>query len=262
MRKITAAAALIGLASIVSGAWITSVKVSLQPGQLEPSAMAHRAIAIAATAVVCAAFLAGSRSHSQRIAAGSSLVFLIAGAAIGWNYPLAPGAAVWHAAFAHLFTAAIVIALVLSSESWRRPAKPVDAGSFAALRPTAIVTPFAVLGQIVMGALYRHQVTGIMPHMLGAMVVALLTLVVSAIVLQNFSGSKELKPAAVLLITAVLLQICLGIAVFLLLLLNASSSTAFLWVATAHVTTGTLVLAASIFMAMQARRCLAHTVTR
>jgi heme A synthase len=149
------------------------------------------------------------------------------------------------------------LALVLATPGWNQPVQPVPAGSFSALRPAAIATPFAVFTQIVLGALYRHQVTGIMPHMLMAMVVALLTLVVSAVVLQNFSESAELKRAAALLLSAVLLQVCLGIAVFLLLLLNGSDTVAFLWLATAHVTTGTLVLATSILMAIEARRRLA-----
>src|SRR5579883_2489150 len=230
-RRLAAAAAILGLAAIVSGALLTSIGVSLQPGQAAPRPDAHRVIAITAIALVIAAIVWGR----SRAALSGALLALLASAAVGWNFPLSPAAAVAHAALAHLFAA----------------------GPFAALRPASLWAPPAVFTQIVMGALYRHQITGIMPHMLGAMAVALLTIVISAILLQNFSASKPLRRAAIALMTAVLVQICFGIAVFLLLLLNAGDTQAFLWLATAHVATGTLVLAASILTAIEVRRHLA-----
>ncbi len=124
------------------------------------------------------------------------------------------------------------------------------------MRPAAVATPVVVLIQILLGALYRHQMTGVMPHMFGAMIVALLTMVVSAIVLQHFSESRPLKQAATMLISAVLAQVCLGIAVFVMLLLNVGDSPAFVWIASAHVTTGTLLLAASVLMALAGWRNL------
>lgn len=249
------AAAIAGLAAIVSGAFITSTNVALPAGHAESGVGVHRAIALLAIAVLCAGIVAVRSTGAARIALGTALVSLIASAAIGWNYPLSPGAAVWHAALAHLFTAAIAVALVLGSST--HPANPLPAGSYSGLRPAAMAMPPAVFTQIVLGALYRHQIAGIMPHMLGAMVAALLTMIVSAIVLQYFSERAELKRAAALLICAVLVQVCLGISVFILLLLNVSDTPAFVWIATAHVTVGTLVLASSVFAALEIRRHLA-----
>jgi hypothetical protein len=71
-----------------------------------------------------------------------------------------------------------------------------------------------------MGALYRHQILGVMPHMLGAMVVAILALVVSMTLIQHFGDQPQLKSSATGLITVVLAQVCLGIAAFLMLLLG------------------------------------------
>lgn len=241
-RRMAVAAAIAGLGALVSGAYITSTKVALAPGQPEPSVTLHVILAFLAMGV-CAALVAFS---AARIWPACALAALIASAATGWNHPLSHGAAVWHAATAHLFTAGIAITLVFLLRGKKPPAIPAGA-----LRTAAILTPFAVFGQIVMGALYRHQVTSIMPHMLGAMVVAGLTLVVSAVVLQNFPNAPELRRSATLLISAVLLQVLLGVTVFILLLLNLSGSAVFVWTATAHVTTGTLVLAASILMAIE-----------
>lgn len=252
-RWIIIATALVGLAAIVSGAYITSVGVALQPGQAEPTPDLHRIIAFLGIAVAIAAPLARGRSRPQLNALIAALLALITSAAIGWNHPLFPAAAVAHASVSHVFTAAIALALLVDAP---KPKERIAAGAWTALRPVALWTPAAVFVQIVLGALYRHQITGIMPHMLGAMVVALLTIVVSAILLQHFSQSPALKRAAAVLMTAVLLQICLGTVVFLLLLLNASNTGAFVWIATAHVTTGTLVFAASIFVAIEVRRHL------
>lgn len=254
--RLTLAAAMVGLIAIVSGAFITSTKVAFEPSQPEPSAGAHRAVALLAIGLMCVTIAARRPAGAERVATFAALASLIASAATGWTPALSPAAAVCHAAFAHLFTASITATLVMTISSWNRTPVRLVAGSWSALRPAAIAAPGAVFGQIVLGALYRHELTGVMPHMLGAMVVALLTMAVSAIVLQHFSESPDLKRAATLLISAVLLQVCLGIAVFTMLLLNVRDSEAFLWLATAHVTTGTLVLAASVLMAMQVARCL------
>jgi len=240
-----------GTVTVISGAFTTSSDVAAPQGHPEIGVVPHMVIAFLTIALVLSAAFQGA----QRIVASAAVLCLAAAAAIGWSYPLSPGAAVWHAAFAHLFVACMTVVLI--ARSWSGPAVPLDASAHRGLREAALITPAAVFVQIVFGALYRHQITGIMPHMLGAMVVALLTMIVSALVLQHFSQSRELKRAAILLISAVLLQVCLGIAVFMMLLLNLSATAAFVWTATAHVTTGTLVFAASVVMAMEAWRHLA-----
>ncbi len=255
MRRFTQAAAIVGLAAIVSGAFITSTNVALPQGQPQAGVGVHRAIALAAIAAVLFATFFATFRGAQRLAVWIAWGALIASAAIGWNYPLSPGAAVLHAALAQIFVAAITVALVAAS--WNKPAAPLEAGAHRGLRQAALITPAAAFAQIVFGALYRHQITGIMPHMLGAMIVALLTMIVSAIVLQHFSQSRELKRAAILLISAVLVQVLLGISTFIMLLLNLSATPVFVWTATAHVTVGTLVFAASVLMAMEAWRNLA-----
>ena len=247
--KLAIGAALLGLAAIVSGAFITSAKIALPPGQPEPGVLVHQVIGLLAIGL-CLLLVAVS-GRAQRIAAVGALAALIASAAIGWTHPLSHGAAVWHATMAHLFTASMGMALLTAP-----PVSTVPAGRFMALRPAAAATPIAVFFQIVMGALYRHEVTGILPHMLGAMVVALLAMIVSALVVQHFSHVRELKRAAALLISLVILQVVLGIAVFIMLLLNVSNTTAFVWTATAHATSGTLVFAASVLVAIEIYRRL------
>jgi heme A synthase len=163
---------------------------------------------------------------------------------------------VWHAVFSHLGVGLITAVAVMTSASWSQPAKPMSASSWKVLRPAAQLTPPIVLTQIAMGALYRHQIFGVMPHMLGAMVVAILALVVSMILIQHFGDQPQLKSSATGLITVVLAQVCLGIAAFLMLLLGAGNTTAFVWLTTGHVCVGSLTFAASVVAGMQAHRYL------
>ncbi len=251
----------IGLVAILSGAFITSSEIASGPAQIAPGAGPHQAIAI--TVAVLALGLAAWVSYAKASAAlrGPAWVGVAAlaiGSAAGWkNTPLSPASVVLHAGAAHLFLACVAAMAVMASPGWMRAPQVVATRDYPFLRPAAVATPALVFIQILLGALYRHQMTGVMPHMFGAMIVALLTMVVSAVVLQHFSESTALKQAATVLISAVLLQVCLGIAVFVMLLLNVVDSPAFVWIASAHVTTGTLLLAASVWMALTGWRNLA-----
>jgi hypothetical protein len=92
--------------------------------------------------------------------------------------------------------------------------------------------------------------------MLGAMVVAILALVISVTLIQHFGDQPQLKRSASTLTGVVLAQLCLGIGAFLMLLLGAGNSPAFVWLTTGHVCVGSLTFAASVVAAMQAHRYL------
>ncbi|HLJ46988.1 MAG TPA: hypothetical protein VKU01_13315 [Bryobacteraceae bacterium] len=239
------------LAAIASGAFISSGKIALEPGQAAPSSTVHIILSIAALAVgfaFCVWVSVARTSRPLRIAAW------LAFASLGLSGLItSPGEWVWHACFAHLSIALIAATMAFSSPA----AEPVSAGAMVYLRPAAIATPPVVLAQIILGALYRHKIFGIMPHMLGAMVVALLTLIVSVVLLQNFGQRRDLRIPATALISLLLAQVCLGIAVFLLLLLGAGNTGGFVWSATGHVCVGTLTFAASVVLAMRVRAGLA-----
>jgi len=182
---------------------------------------------------------------------------LAIGSALGWPaQPLSATLGTFHAVLAHFFFAIVVVIVVVTSASWNREAVVVDDGGRFLLRPLAIATPPVVLLQTTLGAAYRHDAIGVMPHMAGAMVVALTTLVVSAVILQNFPGPAPMRRAAAVLISIVLAQVCLGIAAFLMLILNTAGTFAFVLVTVGHVATGAATLGASVVMAMQTRRSL------
>ena len=243
LHRVARAVAVLELLSIFTGAVTSSFRIALGHSQVGGI---HQGFSLSAMLFAVAfCFLARRRPVSWLLLASIALAALTAWPSLH---------VVWHAVFAHSALALATAALVLSAPEWVKPSERVDLGSFRAMRPAAIITPGAILIQISLGALYRHQIIGVMPHMLGAMIVALLTLVVSVILLQHFAVQAQLKSAATSLISAVLTQVCLGIAVFMMLLLNAGNTTVFAWVATGHVFMGTLTLAASVVTALQVFR--------
>lgn len=233
---------------IATGAFQTSSRIALNAPQL---ATVH---AVLGLGVLLPALGICLRARIGRSTLWLNFGSLILSGATGWISQGSPARIVSHAVLAHLALALITVAGVVTSVSWSQPAKAVSPGSWKLVRPAALATPPIVLLQIAMGALYRHQIFGVMPHMLGAMVVAILTLVVSMILMQHFSDQPQLKSAATALLAVALAQVCLGIAAFLMLLLGAGNIPAFVWLTTGHVCVGSLTLAASVVAAMQVQR--------
>lgn len=127
----------------------------------------------------------------------------------------------------------------------------VNAQSSALRLNRALLLPVVVIGQIALGAAYRHKAIGVMPHLVGALLTAGLVLVVCMIVLQRPAQSAPMRSAAVTALGIVLLQVSLGIAVFVMRLLDADTSPAFGPLAAAHVTVGALTLAAATVLALR-----------
>ena len=88
----------------------------------------------------------------------------------------------------------------------------------------------------------------------GATLVAGLTLIGCILILQRNPDHPSLKPRATALICVVLLQVSLGIAVFIMRLLDMDNSIALAVAAAAHVTTGALTLAAGTILTKEYRR--------
>jgi heme A synthase len=138
----------------------------------------------------------------------------------------------------HAFLAPVLFAIIvlLRTESY-----PAAARSKTVLW-LAAATPFTVLAQIAMGAAYRHKVSSVMPHMAGAAIAVSVTLILSVLLIQK---SPELRSPSIILLAVVLSQASLGIASFILRLLDLDSTIWFTILSTAHVTVAALLLAAS-----------------
>lgn len=242
---------------ILTGAYITSVEVVAHQSQssVEPNELAHWVLGGALTLLAIGlAIRIRSKPKFVRVLGWTGAGILALLVASGWRgAPLSPGSGVLHALLAHLFFAAAVVVAVMTSAHWNGPAERTDVRR-PFLRPLAAATPPVVFGQITLGALYRHNVIGIILHVAVAMAVALLALILSSVVLQHYSRPASLRRSAATLIAIVLVQVSLGIASLVMLLLNFSATDYFIATTTAHVAIGAATLAASIVMGMEVWR--------
>jgi heme a synthase len=245
------ATAALAVIVILTGAYITSFEVVTRQSQSSavPNELAHRVLGGAL--VLVAILLAIRLRHALSLIGVGTLGLVVA---LGWQgAPLSPARGVLHALLAHLFFAIAAVTCVLASAHWNRPAELSDVRR-PFLRPLAAATPPVVFAQITLGALYRHNVTGIILHVAVAMAVALLALILSSVVLQNYPRPAPLRRSAATLIAVVLVQVSLGIASLVMLLLNFSATGYFIAATTAHVMVGAATFAASIVMAMEVWR--------
>lgn len=240
---------------ILSGAYITSADE--QSWAVSPGSHTAMAIVAGIAVLALAILLTGARqSPGIQTAGWTAAATLGLNAWLGWKDapPLAPALAILHAVLAPLPLAAVIVVAVLTSAGWRRGPEPAGVRGWPSLPILATSAPLLVLIQIGLGAAYRHKAAGVLPHMLGALIVTLLMMVICIAILQNFSDHNSLRPAAVAGLWIVLAQIAIGIAAFGMRLLDFDNSPVFVVLTVAHVTNGALTLAASVVLALQVRR--------
>jgi heme A synthase len=163
-------------------------------------------------------------------------------------------ASIAHALLAQLFFAATAALALCTSPSWERGPELVKDSGWPSLRSLAVITPSLVVLQALLGAAFRHNATGVMPHILGAMVVLLLILVFGMFVMQQFPQHAALRPAAVALMVITFVQLTLGVTVITMEALTNETTGAVVIATVAHVAIGALTVAASVVLAIQVRR--------
>jgi heme A synthase len=157
----------------------------------------------------------------------------------------------------HAFLAPVLLATVAAlalalSPGWRREPVMIQDKGWPPLRGIALTTLVFVVLQVALGAAFRHGALGVMPHIIGALVVAVLILT-KVICLTQMSGKSLLKPAAITLLVMVGVQIFLGLTV-VSMSDRAMAQLAGLIFSAAHVALGSATLAASVVVTMEARR--------
>jgi hypothetical protein len=159
-----------------------------------------------------------------------------------------------HAFLAALLFAAVAAISLFTSPSWEREPEFVQDYGWPSLRFLSSAAAFLVAVQVAFGAGFRHGAVGVLPHLLGALVVALFIMIVGAFVTHQFPKHGSLRPVAVALMTITGIQVFLGMAAFLMRLMNMAGTIAFLGISVAHVATGSLTFAVSVMLTMEIRR--------
>ena len=163
-------------------------------------------------------------------------------------------AGIAHALLAQLFFAALVAIAMVTSQAWSRGSEYVNDYGWPSNRSLAILTPIMVLLQIALGAAFRQKALTLLPHVLGAMFVALVILLEGIFVLQQFSAHRALRLAAKTLLGVAFGQVFLGITALTMKSMADDTVPAVIATVAAHVTGGALTLAATIVLSILIRR--------
>lgn len=230
------------------GAYHTGVLRGMRdvPGQTESPVpyIAHLVLA-ALIVLMIIALAAAVRSWAGWIALGTGLIV----SGIGSHAP------VLHAILSAILFAALVAVALETSELWSRAPVPAS-DMWPPVRRLAILAPIFVLLQISLGALFRHNVIGVIWHILDAGIVLLLIMVLGVCVVRQFPEHPSLRPVAVWMLTITGIQVALGFTVYLTILIVSKNDNLFLiWAGVVHGVTGSLTLAATVAMWLELQRC-------
>jgi heme A synthase len=163
-------------------------------------------------------------------------------------------AGIVHALMAPLFFSAAVSIAVVTSPGWSRGPEYVRDYGWPSMRSLAILTPILVVLQILLGAAFRQQALSLLPHVLGAMFVALVILLESIFLLQQFPTHRALAPAAKTLLAVAFAQVFLGITALIMKSMANDTDLAVILTVASHVTGGAITLATTVVVSFLIRR--------
>lgn len=239
---------------IALGAFVTSranaPQTSWHPGV---DATVHRFVATAVGILGVWLVFWLSQAEAMPVVGWTALTFFVVNGCVGW---MGGSVVVVHATLAPLVFAGFVAIAVVTSPGWNEATEFADPQAAPLLRPLAMAAPPLLLLQTLLGAAYRHKLTGVLPHVTFAMIVTIVTLAEAALVLQHYPKHRVLRPAAAWLMFALIAQVVLGFTALTMQLLQRGDSLALaLVISTAsHVVVGSLTLAASVVLAIQVWR--------
>lgn len=225
----------------------------------------HRYLAAAALLLAVGLMLLAYRASRQaavRKLAGLTLLLLTAEIVLGavvafWSAPDWAGLA--HAGLAQL---TLLAAGAMAFLSWpgmeTHPGYVHDYG-WPSLRTLALWTPVLVFIQILLGAMYRHHILGLIPHIVGAMVIGGLVLLFALFTLTQCPNHEGLRGLATAVLLVLACQVGLGVMTYMSGAANEGQSAASLWevfTAAAHGAIGGVLLVFCSLLALQIRRCV------
>lgn len=232
MKQYTVTVARFALVPMISGPFVVSMR-----GTANAFEIAHAAAGIAAIYLILILLLKAVKNRRIRVQAAIALLLGLLEAI--------PGLPRAHAVVSPILFATLVWAVVSLP----------DGQHSAPSRGRAIFAlPALVLLPILYGVGYRHQTSGFLPHIGAALLVAGFLVMFSMLLKERRPADGNLRRACNLTITAVIVQIVLGIAAFVIRLLEIENGLLLQAVRTLHITGAAPVLAATTELAIQYRR--------
>jgi len=165
-----------------------------------------------------------------------------------------------HACLAQIFFCLIVSLALFTRSDWQSDQQRLSDSSVPSLRHLAAGTTTAIFLQLLLGAAFRHKGFAISPHIVGAVVVTGGVLWLLVRVLRERWPNRRLIRHVLLLTALLVLQLCLGVASYVVKMAAAHAPqplSPVIEITAAHVTVGALVLASSLVLTLQVFRNLA-----
>lgn len=236
--------------ALAAGLFLVLAQGAAETGKT-PASQAHLVVGmvIGLLAVVWAASVA----RTSREALPLAVLVLAAVAASGWTGTiLTPTAKVAHAVFSHLAFGLAAAGWAMTSESWAAKLAVAD-GGFPSLRSLAWFTPASVTIQVALGAAYRHELTGLIPHVSWAFVAAMAVIMTAAFTMTQCGKHPALRRLSIGLISVTGVQLVLGVTALVGRLAEGVAAWKVL-ATTSHVLTGAIVLALTLALSAQTLR--------
>ena len=164
-----------------------------------------------------------------------------------------------HAAVAQIFFITTVSLAVLTSPWSSQERPPIEDSGTPRLTTLAFATTVIILVQLVLGAGFRHGAFGILPHLIGAVAVAVGVIWTGRVAKKRFGDVPQIRRSVIWLHATFGTQILLGFAAYWAVakaINDAQPSVPYVVLTVAHVIVGALVLAASVILAMVCSRML------
>jgi cytochrome c oxidase assembly protein subunit 15 len=172
---------------------------------------------------------------------------------------LPPPISIAHASLAEAFLCITMALALVTSERWMQASAPVETVNAKVIRRFALGSTIAIYLQIILGATIRHSESGVLAHIVGAVVVFGLV-VISMVIALLTRKQSELLRHAVLLLSLVTAQIVLGVVTLMVRVpknADGQLSAIQMLVPTLHLALGALILATSLAITLKTYRFLA-----
>jgi cytochrome c oxidase assembly protein subunit 15 len=169
-----------------------------------------------------------------------------------------------HATLAQLFFSTVVAIAVFTSAWWQGSVAEMDDPGTPQVRSLVIWTVSAVFLQLILGAAFRHKGFGIIPHLVGAVVVTLLVFMTAGALKRRFPASSPLRNCARILHILIGVQLLLGAGAWWSRVYAArfpQPAPVMVALTVVHTVTGALVLASTLVTALLSYRILRAEAT-
>jgi heme a synthase len=170
---------------------------------------------------------------------------------------------VLHACLAQAFFCIVVSLAWVTSNPWKGDKLSTFKNQEnSLLRRLCVLTTASIYMQLILGAALRHSKSGVILHVLGALVVTFFLIWVVATIYKSYLNASSLFHTAVVLSGLLVVQLFLGLGSYLVRLAareDVQPALSTVTITTAHVAVGALALATSLILTLQSYRVLSRS---